>query len=163
MSTDDVLDADMIVIGDDEYENTLAEDVLINQGALHVDFIEHPQKFTKWATLYELALDKEIRLKNELQRMYAKVDFVVREEAAASAVKMTEKKVENSVVTHPKYLEVLEEYHDAKLQSGLLKAARDAMIHRRDMLIQLGATYRAEGQSDISIREQTAREVVGQK
>ena len=70
-----------------------------------------------------------------------------------SSVKLTEKMVENTVITHPEYVESLNNHLDAKRTAGLLKAARDAMIHRRDMLIQLGATHRAEGTSDIRIRE----------
>jgi hypothetical protein len=155
--------AEVITVGNYEFANSLSEDVHINQGNLVGDFLEHPERFAYWATIYELALDQEVRLKNELQRMYAKVDHNTRLEAASAAVKMTEKKVENTVVTHPKYVEVLEEYNDAKLRSGLLKAARDAMIHRRDMLIQLGATARAEGASDISIREDAVKGIVGNK
>ena len=45
------------------HENTLLEDGRINQGDLLGDFEQHPLVFARWATLYELALDAEIRLK----------------------------------------------------------------------------------------------------
>lgn len=152
---------DKIVINGHEYPNTLNEDVRVNQGSLIHDFSDHTEKMAYWATLYELSLDQETRLKNELSRAYAHCDKEVRQQADMSGVKMTEKKVENSVITHPMYTEIQEEYQQAKARTGLLKAARDAMIHRRDMLIQLGATARAEGDSDISIRGDAAKDVVG--
>jgi hypothetical protein len=64
--------------------------------------------------------------------------------------------VENTVITDPKYVELQEKYLDAKRNAGVLKSARDAMIHRKDMLVQMGANYRAEGSSDISLKEQQA-------
>jgi hypothetical protein len=147
----------------DEFDTLVQEDVRVNDGFLSGDFIDHPEKMHKWGSLYERALDVETRLKNELARMYAKVDHNTRLELKSSGMKSTEKMVENTVITHPKYLEVLEEYHDAKLQTGLLKAAKDAMIHRRDMLIQLGASARAEGFSDISIREDAVKNMYKNK
>lgn len=150
-----------ITIGGVDYPNTLSEDVRINQGALIIDFTEHVEKMAYWATLYEMSLAEALALKNELSRAYAHADKSVRENAKMSSVRVTEKMVENSAITHPIYTEVQAEYEATKLRTGLLKAARDAMIHRRDMLIQLGATARAEGASDISIREQAVKAVVG--
>lgn len=145
----------------DTFQELIHDDVKVNQGYLFGDFIDHPEKFQKWATLYEMAVAWETSLKHELQRMYARCDQLAREDMKAAGIRATEKMVENTVITHPKYLEVQEEYHNAKRISGLLKAARDAMIHRRDMLIQLGATVRAEGAADISIREEAAKSIVG--
>lgn len=155
------IDQFVAAVREGDFQELIQDDVRVNQGYLYGDFIDHPEKFQKWATLYEMAVDMESRLKNELQRMYAHCDKHTRDELKMSGIKYTEKMVENTVITHPKYLEVQEEYHDAKLISGLLKAARDAMIHRRDMLIQLGATARAEGSADISIREDAAKRIVG--
>jgi len=141
-------------IGDTEYERNLNSDLRVNTGNLSEEFAVHAEKFAWYSTAYELALDNELKLKSKLERHYAQVDYIVREEARQAAVKMTEKKVENSVITHPEYAAVQGDYLDAKRNSGLLKAARDAMVHRRDMLIQLGANYRAEGVSDITLKTQ---------
>jgi len=157
--------ADQIIIGDDEYANSLSDDVRVNQGDLNGDFTSQARLMAHWSTLHELALDQETRLKYERDCIYAKVDYNTRQDMKAAGMKATEKMVENTVLTSEIYQEVMDEYHDAKLRTGLLKAARDAMIHRRDMLIQLGATSRAEGNADISIRdrEQTVRAIIGNK
>lgn len=152
---------DTFIIGETQFPNRLGEDLSVNHSALSDVFATHAEKFAWYSTAYELAQDHEARLKEELARTYARVDHKIRMEAKGANVKMTEKMVENSVITHPIYTELQEKYLDAKRNSGLLKAARDAMIHRRDMLIQMGANYRAEGASDISLREQQYRQQHG--
>lgn len=144
-------------IGDTTYPNNLRADIYINRGNLSEEFAEHSERFAWYATAYELAMDVELRAKEHLSRVYARVDAHVRAEARAAAAKLTEKMVENTVLTHPEYVKSLENYLDAKLQTGLLKAARDGMISRKDMLVSLGANYRAEGRSDISLKEEQYR------
>ena len=141
-------------IGDTEYDRDLKSDLRVNMGNLSEEFAEHADKFAWYATAYELALDAELNLKAKLERLYAQVDYIVREEARQAGVKMTEKKVENSVITKPEYVSLQTQYLESKRNAGLLKSARDAMVHRKDMLIQLGANYRAEGVSDITLKTQ---------
>lgn len=145
---------DVFKIGEQTFPNRLREDLHINQGALSAVFAEHAEKFAWYATAYDLALDHESHLKHELERVYAQCDYLARAQAKEAGIKMTEKMVENTVITDLKYTKVQEKYLEAKRNTGLLKSARDAMIHRRDMLIQMGANYRAEGASDLSLREQ---------
>lgn len=157
MSNDDNLEVELVdsfTIGETAHPNKLRQHVFINRSDLSNEFAEHAERFAWYATAYELASDEELRLKEHLARVYAQVDAHVRAEAKAAATKLTEKMVENTVITHPKYVQVQEKYLDAKRNTGLLKAARDSMIHRRDMLISLGANYRAEGRSDISLKEE---------
>lgn len=141
-------------IGNTTFPNRLKEDSSVDQGSLNDVLSEHAQKFAWYATAYELALYHEAQLKEELQRTYARVDHKVRMEGKDAGVKLTEKMVENTVITHPHYMSLQDKYLAAKRDSGLLKAARDTMIHRRDMLIQMGANYRAEGTSDITLKEE---------
>ena len=143
---------DAIEIDGQMYDTPLEDDLYINEGNLSGEFVRHAQRFAFYATAFELSLRKEKELDFELDRMYAKIDYNVRMEARNASVKITEKMVENSVITKEEYGEVFDELQQAKKNTGLLKQARDAMIHRRDMLIQLGATQRAERASDISLK-----------
>lgn len=138
-------------IGDNEYPSTLSQDLDVNRQDLNGEFIRHSERFAWYATAYELSLDIEMRLKAKLERLYAVLDHRVRQEADMAAVKMTEKKVENTVITRPEYIEMQDQYFSAAKETGLLKAGRDAMIHRRDMLISLGANFRSETRSDVSL------------
>lgn len=154
MSEDEVQLFDVFTIGEATFPNHLNEHLDIRSKHINDSFCEHSELFAWYATAYELSLDKEIRLKEELARTYAHVDHKARTSGKAAGVKMTEKMVENTVITDSLYMKVQEEYQDAKRNTGLLKAAKDAMIHRRDMLIQMGATYRAEGASDITLKQE---------
>ncbi len=149
--TDGVLPS-RFVIGKKEYDKNLEEELFVNGGDLSGDYADHSRRFAWFATAVELCTDVEARLKVELGRAEAVLDAVIREEAAEAGIKMTETKVKNAIITRDVYKEIQEDYLQAKLNTGLAKAARDAMIHRKDMLISLGANYRAEGNSDISLK-----------
>lgn len=156
MTANNIL-VDEFKIGDVSYPSTFKQDVYINKSNLSEEFADHSERFAWYATAYELALDVELRAKEHLGRIYARIDAHVREQARESSVKLTEKMVENTVITHPEYVKSLDNYLDAKLQTGLLKACRDGMVQRKDMLVSLGANYRAEGKSDISLKEEAYR------
>ena len=141
------------IIGEMKHPNTLEEDLYINSTNINTEFVEHSQRFAWYATAYELACFEENKLKVELERALAHADSDVRAKAKSAAIKMTEKMVENSVKTHPVVVPIHDEYLEAKRNSGILKAAMNAMIHRKDMLVQLGASYRAEGLSDLTLKE----------
>jgi len=145
---------DVFRIGDATFPNHQKEHLDVRSKNINECFMEHAELFAWYATAFELALDKDGRAKEELARTYARLDHHHRSGGKAAGVKMTEKMVENSVITDPAYTKAHGDYLDAKRNTGLLKAAKEAMIHRRDMLIQMGATYRAEGQSDITIKQE---------
>lgn len=140
------------VVGSQEYESRLQEDLFVNRNDLAEAFATHSERFAWYATCYELAQEKLARLETALKRMYAVLDHEHRTTYAANGVKTTEKMIENTVITDMRYIELQDKVIDATKEVGLLKAARDAMIHRRDMLISMGATYRAEVRSDPSLK-----------
>ena len=152
--TDNFIICPTFKFGDKEYESQLAQDLFIDRSNLSGEYEAHASRFAWYSTAYELAMDAELRLKADLERGYAQLDAQARASMTSQGLKITEKKVENMVITQPDYVALQTEYLDAKRNTGLLKAARDALIHRRDMLIGLGANYRAETQSDLSLREQ---------
>ncbi len=156
MNGDDDTEAelfDVFVIGTAKYPNDLHAHLQVNPTNLNGEFSGHAERFAWYATAYELASDVEMRLKEELARLYARLDAHTRQEGHGAGVKLTEKMVENTVITHASYIEAQEKYLDAKRNAGLLRAAKDSMVHRKDMLVQLGANYRAEGGSDISLKQ----------
>lgn len=149
---------DAYKIGNTLYPSTLEADVFINRGNLQEEFMRHAERFAFWGTAHELAVDIVNRLSARLKRVYAELDAEKRQEFVLTATKSTEKMVENVVITDPRYIDAQEELFEAEKQAGLLKAARDAMMSRRDMLIQLGSTARAEYQADIAILSREAKD-----
>ncbi|NJL54175.1 hypothetical protein HC928_02665 [bacterium] len=145
------------VVGSQEYESKLHEDLYVNQSNLAAEYSEHSERFAWYATCYELSIDKLTRLEAELKRAYAIIDAEKRAEMVMAGQKSTEKMVENCVITDERYVALQNEVFEAQRQTGLLKAARDSMMHRRDMLISLGATYRAEVRADMSLKSAEVR------
>jgi len=142
----------------------ISKDLEINPSDLEAEFCNQPQRFRYYGELAEAAKDEMSRLKVDLERTYAVIDeevrnknFIHNQEAKSKSVapvKMTEKMVENCVITDPRYIAKLEEYSAARRQSGILKVYQDAMTHRLQMLIGIGANYRAEGNADpVILRE----------
>lgn len=140
-----------------EYEVDPASDVRINRADLNGEIETHAEKFAWWATAYELAVEQEMQMKAELDRVYAKTDILVRAEFDMAGLKSTETKVSNEVVLREEYRAAQDAHRSAVQQVGLLKAQRDAMLHRRDMLIALAHNYRAEGHSDMSLKADAVR------
>lgn len=146
-----------VAIGDKKYQFNLPHDLFINPGNLNGEFAEHSERFAWYSTAFELAQDWEKRLKVALERCYAQEDYKARMELTGAGIKFTEKMIEATVTTSAAYMQLTDAYLEAQKNTGLLKAARDAMIHRRDMLVGMGANYRAEGRSDIFLKaEHTA-------
>lgn len=149
---------DRWVIEDDDKSETVFEtdfynDVLVNQGALNTDYEEHPQILSRWATLSELCEDYAVRMKDELKRVDSSLDIMIRTEMTDNGVKPTESKVAKTILMRPELVMQQDKYNAAKLQSGLAKRAMECIMSRKDMLIGLGANYRAEGQSTFHLND----------
>jgi len=155
-------------VNDRDWGNPIADDVQIDNGNLDQEFLGQAEKYAWWAFLTEHAKDQVNQIKSELDVLYARLDHKVRTKAQIAAVdaktnkqvpiKYTEKMVENEVTTSTEYQELLSRYNNAKKQAGLATAGMMAMNQRRDMLLQLGANYRTEGQADPIILKEAARE-----
>lgn len=133
-------------------ESTAEEDLAVDRDNLSYEFEKHASSFNNYASAYEICLDYETRKKAQLERLYALCDVQARAEMTQGGVKVTEKKVENMVITMTDYVKMQDEYFDACLQTRLVKAARDAMIQKKDCLISLGANIRAELSNDPSMK-----------
>ena len=143
---------DKFKIADTEYDNNLAEDLYVNSTMLAEAFSDHAEKFAWYATAHELASDFEIKVKTALDRLHATLYNQFKAEAVATGAKITEKGIESRILTDMNYMQLQDQHLDSKRQLGLLKAARDAMIHRKDMLVSAGSTYRAELQADVTLK-----------
>lgn len=147
-----------------EYPIDIAGDLEINPTDLESEYCNQAQRYRMYGELAEATKDEAERCKVELGRLYAVIDERVRtdnvisneasKKAGASPVRMTEKMVENCVITNDEYMKKQMEYFAAKRQAGISKVYQDSMQHRLQMLIGIGANYRAEGQADpVLLRE----------
>jgi len=144
-------------IGGVEYNATLEEDIEIDPSDLDAEFVEQPRKFAWWAMVCELAKDQLARRKYDMEKLYAKVDADKRMDAVKNKVKKTERMIENEVITDKRYQQAMLKFLDAKKQHGILYAGKQAFEQRKEMLISLGANYRAEGNADPVLLQETAK------
>lgn len=148
-------------VGTQTYESKLMEDLFINRGDLQGEFVRHPERYGFYATCFEIANAKVELHSVALKRLYAMIDYEKRSTATLNSTgRVTEKMIENMVITDERYIELQEQTLEAQKQQGLLKAAMTSMQHRKDMLIQLGSAFRAEMQADMSVRTAAARDTM---
>lgn len=124
------------------------QDIKIDRTNLDEEFTTHAELYWFYARMAEEAKAVAETKKIVLEQVYAQTDSRKRQEALLLQAKnpkwkYTEKMCEGEVKTDPKYREAQKIYQDAKLRAGQLDAAAKAFIHRKDMLVQLGASNRA--------------------
>ena len=132
---------------------------------LELEFMEQANIYAWWATMVELARDKVLRQKALLDQLAAKIDHRERmkakaanEQAGKTVVKLTEKMVENTVITDPEFIAAQTLYFECKKQLGMLDAGKQAMDTKRYMLVAIGANMRAEGMANPTVMKDAARE-----
>ena len=150
-----------------EYHMSFEDDMKIDPMDLTNEFVCQPLKFIWWAQLTEIARDTVNRKKYEMEKFYALADHEARSRAEEMKIRITEKVVENQVITNPIYSQMMDEYLGLKKTLGMLLAGKEAMLQRKDMLISLGANYRAEGNAEPyllkeSVRERQSKEILKQ-
>ncbi len=145
------------------FQRTLSDDLPINGADINGEFMEQSELYAWWATVSELARDKVARTKYQLERIYALKDHEVRLELTAAKAKVTEKVVENAVITSEEYQTTMLELMSCKKQLGLTLAGKEALIQRKDMLISLGANMRVEGGGNLHILKQAAKQRAQEK
>lgn len=142
----------------------IQDDLYINHADLQEEFLRQPELFAWWASTCELAKDLVARQKFLLERLAANIDHQARMEAETASqalgktVKLTEKMVENTVIGNKEYQTAMLQYLELKKQYGMLQAGKEAIEQKKDMLISLGANYRAEASSNPRILMDAARE-----
>lgn len=108
---------------------------------------------------YAAALSRATRQREEFERVIdltaAKLDRKVRERLTAEGVKITEALIEKEIRRHSLMAQLNKAMLEAREVENNVKAIVEAFRHRRDMLVQIGATAREERKGELRI---TARE-----
>jgi|GEM_PF-1589198 len=89
------------------------------------------------------------RVKLRFEVVEAKLYDQHRKALSLSGEKVTEKMVENAVKMDPEYLQAKNMVIEAEMLSGFNKGAVEALRHRKDMIVQLGADRREETKGQV--------------
>ena len=118
------------------------EDVKIDHSDLQGEFLRQSELVASYGFLAADAETEERLIEYQLDRMYAVLDKQRREEFQAAGERITEKKIENSVITDLEYQEVKLNLIEAKRNKQLFKATCQALNHKLQALINAGADHR---------------------
>jgi hypothetical protein len=133
-----------IEINKENYESELYDNLTIDDTDLDKEFVEQPRLFAWWAAVETLIKDLYETKKTQLKRDYAVIDARVREEGKITETRLTEKMIENTVITDPKYQIAENELAEIRKQFSLAHVGKEAFEQRKEMLISLGANRRSE-------------------
>jgi len=130
----------------------------IDQSDLDTEFATLPKNLAQWSGL-SAKLSAEIqRMDYQKKKLYAQLDHEVRENATVAGIKLTEKMVENTVITDHRYQEFMESYFQFQETLGMLRSGVEAQFAKKEMLVSLGANARTFDSSMPRIRDKTIEE-----
>lgn len=140
----------------------LAADIDLNGVEINSAFIDQTSLCVLYGSKAALASRQSSMLKITRDAVIAKVAQQLRDEAVANKEKLTEKALEERVTLNKKVLRARHRYTIAVQVEEEAKAALEAIRHRRDMLIQLGAQAREESKGGLVLKSQTSTSVRGE-
>ena len=135
----------------------IKKDSAINPSDLSQAMMDQPGLTAHYGTQLALAEFQENKVRQLRDARAAVADNRIRERVREESGKITEAAIEKEIDRHPSVIQAQSALNEAKLVVGIAKGAVEAMKHRRDMLIQMGAQARAEMEGEIRIRSSEAR------
>lgn len=121
------------------YSPTDLSAAFANQAALYAYYSEQARKATQQA-----GAKKQFC---EIQE--AKLDKAIRDAAATAGEKTTEPGIKQKIVLSPEYIRARKDQLDAEAYESLCRNYLEAFRHRKDMLIQAGASAREEYKGEL--------------
>lgn len=128
------------------------DEVVVDERKINQELAEHPAKFALWATMHGEAKERVAYLELERDRLESDLGNELVNDTPAGEKKPTEKQIELYVTGHEKYRKLENELLKVKALQERLYIARDAMTHRRDVLVALATNLRREMDVDLGRR-----------
>lgn len=135
----------------------VAEAVEINTATINRHMEEVPGLLAYWNERLAVQSREVARLKAARERAEAALHKQIRADMVFSGAKPTEAKVQAEVVLHEGYQIARERESNAAIEKSRLSGVFEAIRAKKDMLISLGANYRAEMDHEPRIRSSKDR------
>lgn len=127
----------------------------VDKTQINDEMSEQPGHFAWYATLAELAKNKVLHLKTELEQKEAELDQKIRKNWDIDQCgKMTEAGVSAAIKLTPVYQQLTIVYQEALKNQGILQVAKQAFEQRHMMLISIAANMRGEGDADLRVNKE---------
>lgn len=124
-------------------------EIAVSENNLDTAMMQQAGLFAWHAAEAARAEAQHARVKLRFEVVEAKLYDRHRKALALTGEKVTEKMVENAVKLDPEYLQAKNLVIEAEMLSGFNKAAVEALRHRKDMIVQLGADRREESKGQV--------------
>lgn len=125
------------------YSVDLDEELKINTNNLLKELMEQSAKYARFSSMYEISKVLLGRREHQLEKLCARLDYEKRKQWKYG-FKCTEHAIKQAILRDKRYIEFHRKVTSARLQVGLLYAAKKSFEQRRDMLVQLSANQRQE-------------------
>ncbi|WP_276122601.1 hypothetical protein [Pararhizobium qamdonense] len=119
---------------------------------------EQAQLFVHYGTLHAKAARQVDNIKLLLENTEAAVYRVLRDKMVAAGEKITEALLDKMVTRHERVTGVKKALNEAKQIEAVAKIAVEGFRHRKDMLVQHGATEREEMKGELVTKLRNSRE-----
>ena len=138
-----------------EIELKYQDELVFDEETINSDLKDQPSFFAWYAVLHEKANKALSVLKMTLDILNASLASDIRKAAFLGAEKKpTEKYIEEQIMMTESYQEAQIKVFEAQKNLGILRGIKDAFIHRKDMLVTLGANMRVQMDADIYVKRQ---------
>ena len=136
-----------------EKEFDLAKELKINENKLNVHLTRQPSKFARFATLSALAWARAKRAKYALEEYENKLDLDIRKKADEKEGKLTENQIKALIKTDSNRMALVNALIEAEEQADIVQAAKQAFEERKDCLLSLAYSRRAQFEEELTIKE----------
>lgn len=127
---------------------------------LSIEFMRQPALYAYYSALLVQAEAQYDRLSHTAEIGAARLDQAVRDEAAKAGSKVTEKQITTRISLDPRMIEMERAVRLAKVQVGYLKSTCQALVQRKDMLMQMGFIARKEQDANgMSITKSSMKDI----
>lgn len=130
----------------------LKADVSFTEADLDSAMMSQAALFAHYATQAATAQHQVDSIKLLLEVKEASVAQAIRDEAAESGAKTTEKGIEQQITMNAAVIALRKALNNARSQADLAKMALEALRQKRDMLVQIGVARREEMLGELRIR-----------
>lgn len=126
------------------FSEQVRNDVAFNELTIQEDYMKQAALVAYYSTIAHRAAERLEKAKAKLDLVEALVDNELRMEAVNSGEKITEALVAKRIKLDGRYQAAQTKVIEARTLAGVTKDAMEALRHKRDMLIQVGADIREE-------------------
>lgn len=135
-------------------EEYLRDCLHIAPEVIQEEFVRLPGDLAYWNQRYSEALEAALNARHERKKVRGELWLNIKTELLEDGHRATEKVLDNSVDSHPDYVDACMAEAKAEAEKARVYGILDSVRAKKEMLISLGAQLRQEMEHDPTIREQ---------